>query len=237
MKRMISILLCAAMLGGFAGCGRIGGPETPSEEPSAEISEETAWEESLQEDSHEESTRQEPSKAVRLPDFDQQDFERYFADFACFFHQPAETPAELPTDYYMGYFLVYESWQRGTAAGNSYEQDSNLLYLIPEEEISAAAEALLGIENFDPETVTEWPFGKNPPDGFQLYSMESSLPYFEVVSQTVSCQEDIVTVQAVLETGMGNEGETPPSASLIYEFQRIPTDSGETYRLLSIGEA
>ena len=168
---------------------------------------------------------------------DQQAFEGYFADFACFFHQPAETPAELPLDYSMGYFLVYEAWRLGTEAGSSYQQDANLLYLIPEEEISETAEALLGMESFDPGKVAEWPFGRNPPEGFQLYSEESSLPYLNVVSQAVSCQDDTVTVQAVLETGMGNEGETPPNVSLIYEFQRIPSESGELYRLLSISEA
>ena len=240
MKRMICILLCAGMLGGLAGCGGTGPQESHPEEPSAVSSGEAAassGEEPLQEEASGESTPQEPSEAVQLSELDQQAFEGYFADFACFFHQPAETPAELPLDYSMGYFLVYEAWRLGTEAGSSYQQDANLLYLIPEEEISETAEALLGMESFDPGKVAEWPFGRNPLEGFQLYSEESSLPYLNVVSQAVSCQDDTVTVQAVLETGMGNEGETPPNVSLIYEFQRIPSESGELYRLLSISEA
>lgn len=245
MKRMLTVLLCAAMLCGAIGCSRIEPPESSSqtnsgpEEASLATSEDNSEQSTSSGNSsrgNEESSQQADSKIVSLAEFDQQTFEEYFANFARFFHNPVETPQELPMDYSMGYFLVYESWQTGTATGNSYEQDSNLFYLISEEEISATAESLLGLPNFNPSQITEWPFGKNPPDGFQFYSEESSLPYFEVISQTVNCQDDMVKVQATCETGMGNEGETTPTVSLVYEFQRIAKENGEIYRLVSIKE-
>ena len=245
MKRLLAVLLCAAMLCSAVGCSRIDQPESAPESSQtslpASIPEETssaAPEESEQSASRENegASQQESSKAAPLAEFDQQSFEEYFAVFARFFHNPAETPQELSKDYSMGYFLVYESWQAGIAAGNSYEQDANFFYLIPEEEISATAEWLLGFPDFEPSQVTEWPFGKNPPDGFQFYSEESSLPYLEVISQTVNCQDDMVTVQATCETGMGNEGETPPTVSLVYEFRRIARENGEIYQLVSIKE-
>lgn len=237
MKRRILALIGAVALGAFGGCGRTAPSKPAPQDSSAAASLQAAPPPSSEALSQQNASGE---QSAQLADFDQPAFERYFADFARFFHQPAETPAALPLDYLMGYFLVYQSWLLGTAAGQSYEQNAALLYLIPEQELSATAEILLGIDDFDPALVAQWPFGANPPEGFQLYSTESSLPYLEITAQTVSCQGQTVTVRAALETGMGDEGETPPSVLLVYEFRRMAGqnagDGGELYQLVSIDE-
>ncbi len=161
-------------------------------------------------------------------------FESYFENFASFFHSPATSPAELPLDSNFAYFLLYETYHAGIRAGKNYTEE-NQFYLIPENELAYTAKTRLGIENLDLSDIEAWPFWGVPPEGMQLFTEATSLPYLYIVEKSIRQEGDRFFADAVLETFLGSEGEPTPRVSLSYEFRRISLDDGtEYYQLISI---
>lgn len=161
-------------------------------------------------------------------------FESYFEDFVRFFHSPAADPAELPLNYNLAYFLLYESYHARLQTGNRYPEEDQF-YLIPEGELTYIAKTRLGIENLDLSAIEEWPFAGVPPKGKRHFTEATSLPYINIIKKSTRQEGDRFFADAVLETFLGSEGEPTPRVSLSYEFRRISLDDGtEYYQLISI---
>lgn len=106
---------------------------------------------------------------------DSEPVEDFALRFATFFQQPAEDSTQLPTAYYLPYYLLlqtYLSHPEGTYAEKDY------FLQIPEADLQKTAQDVLGLENLDLSQLTEWPFGE-PSDGCYPFSLETELPYLD----------------------------------------------------------
>ena len=188
-----------------------------------------------------ESSETQDAPPEPAPDFPvsaqyREEFAAYLNNVVRFFREPVSSPDSIPRDSNLAGFLLAETYRRGIQDGKSYPQDENRMYQIPNEEISATAEKLLGIENFDPAEIPEWPGSRKPGAEYQLYAGEESLPYSEIVSSMTHWEDDFVTVRAVISTAMDEEWLPDPDYAIdrFYTFQRIPDGAGEYARLVSI---
>ena len=188
-----------------------------------------------------ESSQSQEAPPESIPDFPvstqyREEFAAYLNNVVRFFREPVSSPDSIPRDSSLAGFLLAETYRRGTRDGKSYPQDENQMYQIPNEEISATVEKLLGIEDFDPADIPEWPGSREPGTEYQLYAGEESLPYSEIVSSTTHWEDDYVTVRAVISTAMDEEWLPDPDYAIdrFYTFQRIPDENGEYARLVSV---
>ena len=188
-----------------------------------------------------ESSQSQEAPPESIPDFPvstqyREEFAAYLNNVVRFFREPVSSPDSIPRDSNLAGFLLAETYRRGIQDGKSYPQDENRMYQIPNEEISATAEKLLGLENFDPAEIPEWPGSRKPGAEYQLYAGEESLPYSEIVSSMTHWEDDFVTVRAVISTAMDEEWLPDPDYAIdrFYTFQRIPDGAGEYARLVSI---
>ena len=188
-----------------------------------------------------ESSQSQEAPPESIPDFPvstqyREEFAAYLNNVVRFFREPVSSPDSIPRDSNLAGFLLAETYRRGIQDGKSYPQDENRMYQIPNEEISATAEKLLGIENFDPAEIPEWPGSRKPGAEYQLYAGEESLPYSEIVSSMTHWEDDFVTVRAVISTAMDEEWLPDPDYAIdrFYTFQRIPDENGEYARLVSV---
>lgn len=173
-----------------------------------------------------------PSAAEPNPEFDR--FQAYFDRVAPFLHQPAASPQELPRDRALAGFLLDQSYRRGVGEGRVYERDADGMALIPDGEIAETAEMLLGIADFRPDSIAEWPFpgGK---EGYRSFDPKAPLPVCEITYQLTQLEEDAVYVKAIVSTEMDENGYPLPGAALIYRFGREAGENGEyRYPLESI---
>lgn len=106
---------------------------------------------------------------------DSEPVEDFALRFATFFQQPAEDSTQLPTAYYLPYYLLlqtYLSHPEGTYAEKDY------FLQIPDADLQKTAQDVLGLESLDLSQLTEWPFGE-PSDGCYPFSLETELPYLD----------------------------------------------------------
>lgn len=176
------------------------------------------------------------SETLEIPIEQREVFTVYFNDFIRFFHDPVSGPDALLRDQNFAWFLLYETYQQGTAAGQTYPQNDNQLYEIPNSEISETAEKLLGITAFRPEDIPEWPFSDGTEGDYQLFSAETELPYCECVTRYTEWTDEIVTAETVLNDDPAKEGQADAVFERYFEFRRMEDEEGEYYQLQSIAE-
>lgn len=122
---------------------------------------------------------------------DSEPVEDFALRFATFFQQPAEDSTQLPTAYYLPYYLLlqtYLSHPEGTYAEKDY------FLQIPEADLQKTAQDVLGLENLDLSQLTEWPFGE-PSDGCYPFSLETELPYLDAKPAGVTYTDGGTCVQ------------------------------------------
>lgn len=170
---------------------------------------------------------------------DQREIEEYTKLLGCFFHTPIGSTDEIPCDYYMGYYLVYQTFESGNGV-SVYEQDDDLFWQIPERDLQRTARMYLGLQDFDVASVSTWPFGQNQ-EGYYNYTRETSLPYGDITVLSVSYDSSSGEAD-VLAVSTDSEYETldgSPAAetTLLYTYDCSYTAEGNTvYCLRAITE-
>lgn len=173
-KALLSVLLCADLL---AGCSVPVVPESSSAPSEAsQNSAESAFATP--------APAEEPAVSGSGPDsaeagntIRKDDLAAYTRTLSRFFHAPVQSTAELPRDYSLAFFLLYQTFE-SNGEGSAYTQNENFFWEIPESDLLQTAGTCLGLTGLSLSDITEWPFGA-PQDGVCFYSLESSLPYGE----------------------------------------------------------
>lgn len=179
----------------------------------------------------------ETESSIDVKPLDMEAFDSYLSDLVQFFQVPAARMDDLPRNRNLAYFLLAESFRIGTEAGKAYTQNSEQLYQIPNEEIKDTAEKLLGIMDFEPASISDWPFSQEPGNEFQLYSETDEPPYGHISTVYVEWTNETVTADTLVETEVvQEEHEEVPTVYLRYEFRRMEDEEGEYYQLQSIAE-
>ena len=147
--------------------------------------------------------------------------------FATFFQQPAEDSTQLPTAYYLPYYLLlqtYLSHPEGTYADKDY------FLQIPEADLQKTAQDVLGLENLDLSQLTEWPFGE-PSDGCYPFSLETELPYLDAKPAGVTYTDGGTCVQVDFTMNDNRyEDSSHEVRTMHYCFRVI--DGGNSYQFI-----
>ena len=240
LKKAIACLLALPLA--LAACGAQTGPAeqpaatpapapavtTPAEEPAA--SEPVALPENT-------PAQEEATSAPAENTAQQADLAAYTQTLGRFFHAPLQSTKELPLDYSLSFFLLYQTFASngGSAA---YTQNDNYFWEIPESDILQMADLYLGLSDLSISAITEWPFG-DPQDGVCYYTQETSLPYGDVTVTQVTL--DAAASEALVYAEVGDtqfEDSTQQSSTLVYHFTCVNAPDGKTaYRLESITAA
>lgn len=141
----------------------------------------------------------------------------YVEDLGHFFQSPVASSQELPTDYSLSFFLLYETFTRN-GGEKQYTQNENFFWEIPETDLLQTATDCLGLSDLTLSALTEWPFG-DPQDGFCYYSQESSLPYSDLTVTDVSYEE--TTGEAAVSAQLRDsqfEDSTHAQTTLVYHL-------------------
>ena len=117
-----------------------------------------------------ESTPAQNEQISVFPDNEAQksDLALYTQTLGRFFHSPMQSTKDIPLDYSLSFFLLYQTFERN-GEGSSYTQNSNFFWEIPESDILQTADLYLGLSDLSISSITEWPFG-DPQNGTCYYS-------------------------------------------------------------------
>lgn len=158
---------------------------------------------------------------------DSEPVEDFALRFATFFQQPAEDSTQLPTAYYLPYYLLlqtYLSHPEGTYAEKDY------FLQIPEADLQKTAQNVLGLENLDLSQLTEWPFGE-PSDGCYPFSPETELPYLDAKPAGVTYTDGGTCVQVDFTMNDNRyEDSSHEVRTMHYCFRVI--DGGNSYQFI-----
>lgn len=158
---------------------------------------------------------------------DSEPVEDFALRFATFFQQPAEDSTQLPTAYYLPYYLLlqtYLSHPEGTYAEKDY------FLQIPEADLRKTAQDVLGLENLDLSQLTEWPFGE-PSDGCYPFSLETELPYLDAKPAGVTYTDGGTCVQVDFTMNDNRyEDSSHEVRTMHYCFRVI--DGGSSYQFI-----
>ena len=158
---------------------------------------------------------------------DSEPVEDFALRFATFFQQPAEDSTQLPTAYYLPYYLLlqtYLSHPEGTYAEKDY------FLQIPEADLQKTAQNVLGLENLDLSQLTEWPFGE-PSDGCYPFSLETELPYLDAKPAGVTYTDGGTCVQVDFTMNDNRyEDSSHEVRTMHYCFRVI--DGGNSYQFI-----
>ena len=177
------------------------------------------------------------SKKDSMPtdsDFFKSDLASYTETLSCFFYSPLQNTQEIPLDYYLAYFLLYQTYEMNKETG-CYTSDDRYFLKIPEQDLLQTAELYLGLSNFSISDISAWPFAA-PENGICYFTQETSLPYSDtsITNITVDKETGKILVFADLYDSQ-YEDSTQEKTSLIYHFSVISAANGKTvYRLESI---
>lgn len=163
------------------------------------------------------------------------DLASYTQDLSRFFHSPIESTEDISLDYYLSFFLLYQTFETHSA-GSSYTQNENYFWEIPESDLLQTAEDYLGISDLSLSDITEWPFGA-PQNGMCYYSEETSLPYSDATVTEVAFDEAAGKASVCVEVHDSQyEDSSDQVTHLIYHFVCTESATGENiYLLQSIG--
>lgn len=158
----------------------------------------------------------------------------YTQTLGCFFNTPLQSTKELPQDYYLSFFLLYQTFE-SKGEGSTYTQNDNYFWEIPESDLLQTATIYLGLSDLSISDITEWPFGE-PQNGICYYSQETSLPYGDITVTNVKIDTATSKAQVFAEAGDTQfEDSTRQSMALVYHFTCTAGPDGRTvYRLESI---
>ena len=158
---------------------------------------------------------------------DSEPVEDFALRFATFFQQPAEDSTQLPTAYYLPYYLLlqtYLSHPEGTYAEKDY------FLQIPEADLQKTAQDVLGLESLDLSQLTEWPFGE-PSDGCYPFSLETELPYLDAKPAGVTYTDGGTCVQVDFTMNDNRyEDSSHEVRTMHYCFRVI--DEGNSYQFI-----
>ena len=177
------------------------------------------------------------SKKDSMPtdsDFFKSDLASYTQTLSCFFYSPLQNTQEISLDYYLAYFLLYQTYEMNKETG-CYTSDDRYFLKIPEQDLLQTAELYLGLSNFSISDISAWPFAA-PENGICYFTQETSLPYSDtsITNITVDKETGKILVFADLYDSQ-YEDSTQGKTSLIYHFSVISAANGKTvYRLESI---
>ena len=177
------------------------------------------------------------SKKDSMPtdsDFFKSDLASYMQTLSCFFYSPLQNTQEISLDYYLAYFLLYQTYEMNKETG-CYTSDDRYFLKIPEQDLLQTAELYLGLSNFSISDISAWPFAA-PENGICYFTQETSLPYSDtsITNITVDKETGKILVFADLYDSQ-YEDSTQEKTSLIYHFSVISAANGKTvYRLESI---
>ena len=177
------------------------------------------------------------SKKDSMPtdsDFLKSDLASYTQTLSCFFYSPLQNTQEISLDYYLAYFLLYQTYEMNKETG-CYTSDDRYFLKIPEQDLLQTAELYLGLSNFSISDISAWPFAA-PENGICYFTQETSLPYSDtsITNITVDKETSKILVFADLYDSQ-YEDSTQEKTSLIYHFSVISAANGKTvYRLESI---
>ena len=177
------------------------------------------------------------SKKDSMPtdsDFFKSDLAAYTQTLSCFFYSPLQNTQEISLDYYLAYFLLYQTYEMNKETG-CYTSDDRYFLKIPEQDLLQTAELYLGLSNFSISDISAWPFAA-PENGICYFTQETSLPYSDtsITNITVEKETGKILVFAYLYDSQ-YEDSTQEKTSLIYHFSVISAANGKTvYRLESI---
>ena len=242
MKKAIACLLALPLA--LAACGAQNVPtqtaqptaapvETPAPTPAsaAPVEEPAASAEPVPESTPAQS---ESLPATPDPAAQESELESYTQTLGRFFHTPLQSTQELPRDYSLSFFLLYQTFESNDG-GSTYTQNDNYFWEIPESDLLQTAEMYLGLSDLSLSDITEWPFGE-PQNGICYYSQETSLPYGDVAVTNVAIDTATSTAQVFAKAGDTQfEDSTQQSNALVYHFTCIDSPEGKAvYRLESI---
>lgn len=180
---------------------------------------------------------EEPAPAPAENTAQQADLAAYTQTLGRFFHTPVQSTKDIPPDYSLSFFLLYQTFESngGSAA---YTQNDNYFWEIPESNLLQTADLYLGLADLSLSEITEWPFGE-PQNGVCYYTQETSLPYGDVTVTQVTL--DAAASEALVYAEVGDtqfEESTRQSSTLVYHFTCINgPDGSPAYRLESITAA
>ena len=118
------------------------------------------------------------SKKDSMPtdsDFFESDLASYTETLSCFFYSPLQNTQKISLDYYLAYFLLYQTYEMNKETG-CYTSDDRYFLKIPEQDLLQTAELYLGLSNFSISDISAWPFAA-PENGICYFTQETSLPY------------------------------------------------------------
>lgn len=155
----------------------------------------------------------------------------YTQNLSRFFHSPIESTEDIPLDYYLSFFLLYQTFENHSA-GSSYTQNENYFWEIPESDLLQTTEDYLGISDLALSDITEWPFGV-PQNGVCYYSQETSLPYSDATVTEVAFDETAGKASVCVEVHDNQyEDSSSQTTHLVYHFVCTERAEGECiYRL------
>ena len=183
-----------------------------------------------------ESTPAQGEQMPAAPDQAAQESElaSYTQTLGCFFNTPLQSTKELPQDYYLSFFLLYQTFE-SKGEGSTYTQNDNYFWEIPDSDLLQTAAIYLGLSDLSISDITEWPFGE-PQNGICYYSQETSLPYGDITVTNVKIDTATSKAQVFAEAGDTQfEDSTRQSMALVYHFTCTAGPDGRTvYRLESI---
>ena len=163
---------------------------------------------------------------------DESDLASYTQDLSRFFHEPVATTKDIPLDYDLSFFLLYQTFENNRS---SYEQNENYFWEIPESDLLQTAGDCLGLSDLSLADITEWPFGA-PQNGICYYTEETSLPYSDATVTKVTCDEKTGEASVSVEIRDSQyEDASGQTAHLIYHFVCAEGEEGmPVYCLQSI---
>lgn len=242
MKKAIACLLALPLA--LAACGVQNVPaqtaqptDTPVETPAPTTASTAPVEEPAT--SFEPAPESTPAQGEQMPAAPDQaaqesELASYTQTLGCFFNTPLQSTKELPQDYYLSFFLLYQTFE-SKGEGSTYTQNDNYFWEIPESDLLQTATIYLGLSDLSISDITEWPFGE-PQNGICYYSQETSLPYGDITVTNVKIDTATSKAQVFAEAGDTQfEDSTRQSMALVYHFTCTAGPDGRTvYRLESI---
>jgi len=183
-----------------------------------------------------ESTPAQNEQISVFPDNEAQksDLALYTQTLGRFFHSPMQSTKDIPLDYSLSFFLLYQTFERN-GEGSSYTQNSNFFWGIPESDILQTADLYLGLSDLSISSITEWPFG-DPQNGTCYYSQETSLPYGDITVTDVTFDTAASEALVFTETSDNQfEDSSKQKSALVYHFTYTDNSDGNVvYQLESI---
>lgn len=180
------------------------------------------------------STGGESAGAALPAAIDEEAVTAYVQDLGHFFQAPVADSREIPTDYSLAFFLVYETFTRNGGAEH-YTQNEDYFWELPEADLLQTAADCLGLTELSLSDLTEWPFGP-PQDGVCYYSQESSLPYSDLTVAGV--EYDGTTGEAAVTATLSDsefEDSSQRTTTLVYHLACTQRADGTVqYTLQSI---